>query len=776
MNDTPPCRSIALIGNHPPRQCGIATFTSDLAAALDDVTGAPSWVVAMNDRVEGYRYPERVRFEIGDEHREEYPQAARFLTLSQCDVVCLQHEYGIFGGPQGEHLLDLLGNLRVPLVSTLHTVLSHPSPEQRKVLQEIARLSDKVVVMAERARSFLEEVYDVPSSKIAHVPHGIPDLPFVDPDYYKDHFGVEGRKMLLTFGLLSPGKGIEHCIRALPEIVTRHPEVVYVVLGATHPHVLRDHGEAYRASLQSLVAELGLRDHVIFHDRFVELDVLCEYLGAADIYVTPYLGESQIVSGTLAYALGAGKAVVSTPYWYAQEMLADGRGRLVPFRDVSAIAREVNHLLDHPVETTAMRKRAYSYCRGMVWREVGAAYQRLFEEAKQIRLWRPSVAAIAATRSRAEAVPKLRFDHMLALTDDTGMLQHARYAAPNRAHGYCTDDNARALVAALGARHVGSDERVERAGRTYLSFLEHAFNDESGRFRNFMSFDRRWLEDAGSMDSHGRAVWALGVLVAEGRRDWEQALGLTLLKKAMPALTDMHAPRPQAFAMLGLHAYLSRFGGDREARVAYDTLANALHLRFLLHGSPQWPWPEEQVTYDNARLPQALLQAARLLRRDDMGAIALSSLAWLVNAQTRPPHGPDRRGIFAPVGNRGWWTRGGPMARYDQQPLEAGGTVEACLLAWSSTLEATWLHRARLAFNWFLGNNDAGAALVDAASGGCRDGLGPQGPNENQGAESTLSWVLARLAMQPHLDLDQQPRRVDEAASTEPSIPVGTIV
>lgn len=739
-------RPVALIGNHPPRQCGIATFTGDLAGALEEVSGQPSWVVAMNDRDAGYRYPPSVRFEIRDASLAAYPLAARFLSLNPCEVVCLQHEYGIFGGPHGSHLLELLSSLRVPLVSTFHTVLREPNPHQREVLREIARLSDRVVVMAERARLFLEDIYGVPPAKIVHIPHGIPDLPFVDPDFHKDRFGVEGRTMMLTFGLLSPGKGIEDCIRAMPAIVARHPRVVYVVLGATHPHVLRDQGEAYRQSLQALVASLGLQEHVIFHDRFVALEELCEYLGAADIYVTPYLGESQIVSGTLAYALGAGKAVVSTPYWYAEEMLADGCGRQVPFRSPEAISREIIDLLDHPVETTAMRKRAYARCRGMVWREVAREYLRLFEEVKRNRLAGPRRAP-STSPERMFEIPNLRFEHMFSMTDDTGMLQHARFGVANRGHGYCTDDNARALVTALRGRRMQGDARFARALRTYASFLEHAFDPANGRFRNFMSFDRQWLDDVGSDDSHGRAVWALGTLVAEGDCDWEQRLGMSLFKQAAPALVDLPHARAQAFGMLGLHAYLGRFGGDREVRVLYDTLANALHVRFLLHGQADWPWIEDRVTYDNARIPQALLQAGGMLGRKDMEACALRSLEWLVQAQTRTCHADPGSTVFVPVGNRGWWRRDAAFARYDQQPLEAGGTTEACLLAASITRDATWHVRARLAFDWFLGRNDARAPLADVLTGGCRDGLGPQGANENQGAESTLSWLMAHLAM-----------------------------
>jgi glycosyltransferase involved in cell wall biosynthesis len=702
-------------------------------------------VVAVNDRPEGYRYPDRVRFEIRDVHVAEYRLAAEFLNHSQVDVACLQHEYGIFGGAYGSHLLELLRGLRMPIVSTLHTVLREPGPEQRSILREIARLSDRLVVMARRAITFLTEIYDVPAEKIVYIPHGIPDVPFMDADYYKDQFGVEGRKVLLTFGLLSPGKGIEYVIRALPEIVRSHPEVVYIILGATHPHVRREQGESYRQQLQTLARELGVEDNVIFHNRFVELDELCEYLGTADIYVTPYLGESQIVSGTLAYALGAGKAVVSTPYWYAEEMLADGRGRIVPFRDPAAIAAQVVDLLDNPVEMTAVRKRAYGFCRSMIWPEVGRAYLKIFDASKKGRLRRPRVLYRRTAESFGESLPELNLDHLFAMCDDTGMLQHAHFAIPDRAHGYCTDDNARALIVALGARTLAADPRLDRVVVATTSFLHHAFNPDAERFRNFMTYDRRWLEEIGSEDSHGRGVWALGVLVRESRRDWEQWLAMSLFRKAMRPLTAFNFPRTQAFALLGLHAYLQRFNGDREAATLLDTLANALHMRFLANATEEWPWVESEVTYDNARIPQALLLAGQWLKRRDMVDTALRALGWLIETQT------SAEGHFCPIGNRGWHARNRDIpARFDQQPLEPGSSTEACLSAFDATGDEKWLRAARLCFDWFLGRNDLRAAMADLTTGGCRDGLNPEGANENQGAESTLAWLMAQIAMTRH--------------------------
>ncbi len=736
-------KNVALIGNHLPRHCGIATFTSDVASALAAVPDNNCFVVAMNDTPEGYRYPDRVRFTVQQNRVSDYRLAADFLNMNQVDVVCVQHEYGIFGGNTGSHILEMLETVRVPIVTTLHTVLREPNNEQREVMMQLGALSDRLVVMSHKAFDMLGDIYGIERHKIVHIPHGIPDLPFVDPNYYKDQFDVEGRTVLLTFGLLSPGKGLEYMIGALPEIVARHPEVVYIILGATHPHVKRDHGEEYRMRLGALARELGVEKNVVFHNRFVDLKELCEFLGAADIYVTPYLGVTQITSGTLAYALGAGKAVVSTPYWYAEEMLDEGRGRLVPFKDAAALAREVNYLLDNPVERHAMRKRAYTFCRDMVWEQVGLQYMRVFAEAKAERSRKPRPLTDHASVGLVVGLPDLNLEHLLNMTDDTGLLQHARMAVPNREHGYCTDDNARALMVALKARdHLGESREINRAIITYLSFLDHAFDENTGRFKNFMSYDRKWLEEIGSDDSHGRALWALGEAVAGARKEWMLWLVTRLFKQAMGAMETMRSPRTIAFGMCGLAGYLSRFGGDRDASTLYDTLANALHLRFLMHATADWPWLEDRVTYDNGRIAGALIEAGAILEREDMTETGLRALDWLLRLQTAP------EGHFVPIGNRGWYERNGPKARFDQQPLEAAAMIDACLAAFRITGEDRWVEAARKCFDWFMGRNDLRTPLVDYSTGGCRDGLSAESGNQNQGAESTLSWLMALLSMQ----------------------------
>lgn len=752
-------KKIALIGTFVPRQCGIATFTSDLLEALSEQnSGGEHFAVVMNDIPEGYRYPGQVRFEVNQRIQAEYRLAADFLNMNRVEVVCLQHEFGIFGGDDGVHILDLLDGLRMPLVTTLHTVLQEPTPGQMTVTRRIAQLSDRLVVMSRKAERILQEVYRVPATKITMIHHGIPDVPFVDPNFYKDQYGVEGRKVILTFGLLSPGKGIETMIDALPAVVREHPQAVYIVLGATHPHVKKEQGEAYRLSLQRRARDLGVGDHVIFHNRFVDLKELCEFLGAADIYVTPYLNREQIVSGTLSYALGTGKAIVSTPYWYAEEMLAEGRGLIVPFRDPAALAEKVNYLLTQEVERHAMRKRAYTYCREMVWKEVARQYLNVFSQVKQERESSPRPVFRARTmESVPREIPQPNLDHIIRLTDDVGILQHAKFIVPDRYHGYCTDDNARALIAVLLAREMTADPgAVTNLACTYLSFLHYAFNEEKGRFRNFMGYDRRWLEEAGSEDSHGRAVWGLGQAVALTESDDIRSAAQAVFEKALPALVSLESPRAWAFALVGIHAYLSRFGGDSEARRISEKLAHKLLGLFRDNASADWPWIENTVTYANGKISQALILAGRWQNRGEMVAAGLDSLEWLMAIQTDP------RGHFVPIGNNGWFPKGGEKARFDQQPIEAFNMIEACREAYEVTHDDKWLSHAQRCLEWFLGRNDLNAPLYDHRTGGCCDGLQAYGPNRNQGAESTLVCFLSLLSLN-----QMRTRQITVEASTK---------
>lgn len=737
---------VAFIGSYFPRQCGIGTFTFDLCRAMmAEFPDLQYLVLPINDVAEGYDYPPEVRFEISEQDLASYRRAADFLNFNNVDLVCLQHEYGIFGGPAGSHILALLQELRMPVVTTLHTILREPDEHQRQVLETLAEISDRLVVMSERGSEFLQEIYRVPEAKIDRIPHGIPDVPFVDPNFYKDQFGVEGRSVLLTFGLLSANKGIEYVIQALPAILEVRPEVVYIILGATHPHVRRREGEAYRLRLEQLARELGVDGHVLFHNRFVSLEELLEFIGAADVYITPYLSQAQIVSGTLSYALGAGKAVISTPYWYAEEMLADGRGVLVPFADSEAIARAVVDLLENEAKRHAMRKRAYLFTRDMVWPQVARRYLKAFRRARQQRLERPRPPFSARTLDRSFGeLPLLKLDHLRRMTDDTGLLQHAVFSVPNYAEGYTTDDNARALVLTVLLEELGEGDgtEVHDLATRYTAFLWNAYDRTTGRFRNFLGYDRRWLDDGtDSEDAHARALWGLGTLLGRSVRDGLRGPASHLFEQALPPAREFTSPRAWAFTLLAIHEYLRRFAGDRMANDVREALAERLYDLYRRNSQPDWPWFEEVVAYANAKLSHAMLLCGQWMGRPEMAEAGLRSLDWLAAIQR------GESGQFVPIGNRGFYRRGGERARFDQQPIEAYSMVSACLEAHRMTGEERWYREAQRAFDWFLGRNDLRLPLYDPTTGGCRDGLQPDGVNQNQGAESTLSFLLALAEM-----------------------------
>ena len=757
---------IAFIGNYLPRQCGIATFTTDIAEGVASrFPKANVFAIPMNDVETGYDYPPRVRFEVAERELEAYRRAADFLNVNDVDVVSLQHEYGIFGGQAGSHILTLLRDLRMPVVTTLHTVLRDPEPAYRKVMDELAELSDRLIVMSRRGHEFLLDIYGIPKEKIDFVHHGIPDVPFVDPNFHKDKFGVAGKAVVLTFGLLSPNKGIENVINALPSILEKHPDVVYMCLGATHPHLKREQGESYRLSLQRLVEARGVESNVVFHNRFVSLEELVEYIGAADIYVTPYLNPAQIVSGTLAYSVGAGKPVVSTPYWYAEELLADGRGILVPFKDPNAIADKVNYLLDNEAERHAIRRRAYALGRDMIWDRVAEKYMESFERAREERFKQPRGVFLARTADkRPAALPLLNLDHLRRMTDETGILQHATFSVPNYAEGYTVDDNARALVLAVLLEELGDSTAAEarRMAARYLAFIYHAFEAPTGRFSDSFTYDRRWLDPVGSEDAHGRALWALGTVAGRSKAEGLRGLAGRLFDEALPTAEAMTSPRAWAFALIGIMEFMRRFFGHRTAADIRLDLAERLLDMYQNHRSDddKWLWFEDVLSYDNAKLPHALILCGQWLDRGDMSGAGLDSLKWLMDVQ-RMEHG-----YFVPIGTRGFYPRDGHRSRFDQQPIEAHASLSACLEAYRMTQEPKWRKEAERVFDWFLGGNDLGIPLYSSGTGGCYDGVSRDRVNQNQGAEATVSYLLSRMEMEfaEHLIVDSKP---DDPASEE---------
>ena len=733
-----PIQRLAFIGNHLPRHCGIATFTHDLHHAV--ATARPDWetgVVVMTDTGRQHDYPSCVRYEVREDQIEDYARAAAFLAAIDTDLISLQHEYGIFGGEAGGHILDLLARVTTPVVTTLHTVLSDPTPAQRQVMDQVIDRSTKLVVMAERGRDILRRVHGVPDGKIAVIPHGIPDVPFLDPDDGKEALGFAGKMVILTFGLLSPNKGIETMLDAMPGILQACPDAIYVVLGASHPNLIRDHGEAYRDSLAARASALGIEQHVVFINQFVDQPRLLQFIAACDVYVTPYPAEAQMTSGTLSYSFGLGSAIVSTPYWHAAELLADGLGVLTPFNDAATLSQEIGALLTDDARRNRMRERAYTASRTMTWAATAARYAAVFEEARALsRVQEPKPPRRLNAPSDSGALPPLRLEHFLSFCDSTGMLQHARYGTVDRLHGYCLDDNARALLFASALERLGGPWLPDGLPARLAAFIQHAWNPDIARFRNFMSFDRQWLESTGSEDSHARALWALGDHVLTGiahkRLSWAEALFLA----ALPPVESFGSPRAWGFTLLGLDAWCQVSPGDLHARHIRRVLAERLMTRLGDAEYQGWVWFEDVLSYDNARLPQALIQTGLAMNEPRYVKAGLRALEWLMVCQTSPS------GYFRPVGTDSFGNIRERPRPFDQQPVEAAATISACLAAWSATGDMAWRARAITAFRWFLGHNDLATPLADQRSGGCGDGLHPGGRNENMGAESTLSYLL----------------------------------
>jgi len=752
---------VAFIGNSLPRRCGIATFTTDLqhavAASRADLETV---IVAMTDHGQAYDYPPSVGFQINDSRIEDYVRAAEFLNNGRCEVVCLQHEFGIFGGEAGEHLMELLSRLNMPIVTTLHTVLSEPTKAQRDVLARIVAASSKIVVMAEKGRELLRLLYQVPDEKIEVIPHGIPEFAFVEPADAKAKLGFSDKAVILTFGLLSPNKGIEVMIDAMPLILKSRPDAIYVVLGATHPNLLRDQGEVYRESLMARARELGVEKHVVFLDQFVDQKMLLDFISMSDVYVTPYLNEAQMTSGTLAYSFGLGKAVVSTPYWHARELLADGRGILVTFGDALAIGNEIAKLLTNDALRQAMRKRAYSSSRSMIWERTAERYMAVFESAERRHQLKTVARLDTSTLLRdSRAPPEMEIGHFLSMCDDTGLFQHAVHCVPDRSHGYCVDDNARALLLACALNNPGEQRLSEVLTTRFAAFIQHAWNPDTRRFRNFMGFNRCWLEDSGSEDSHGRTLWALGVCALSdanlSRRTW----AASLFAEAMPTAETFRSPRAWAFVLLGLDAYCAAVPDNSQAARLRLLLADRLISIFDVVESKDWVWFEESLAYDNARLPQALIVTGIATKKAAYVETGVRSLRWLVTQQT------TRAGQFRPVGTEGFGKPSRQLQVFDQQPLEAAATISACLAAWHADHQVEWKAEAARVFAWFLGSNDLSVSLIDLETGSCRDGLHPDRPNENRGGESVVSYLLGLSEIRQIARLSEsRPRTTPRAA------------
>lgn len=746
---------IAVIGNYSPRQCGIATFTTDLSQALArELINEENLInVAMDDVPEGYNYPAQVKFRVRQNIQSDYFWAADYLNANQYDAAIVEHEYGIFGGPDGAHILNLIKYLKMPVITNLHTVLENPTEGQLKVMKGLAKYSDRLLVMSNKAVEILTRVYGIDREMISFIPHGIPDATFKSPGINNNILGLDKKDVILTFGLLGPDKGIETMIKAMPSIVKENPNALYLILGQTHPHIIERTGDSYRRDLQQMVKKLGMDNHILFHNNFVSLDLLVQYLQTSKIYVVPYLKKEQITSGTLSYALGVGAAVVSTPFWHAEELLADGRGILVPFKDSFTMAAEINDLLKNDYERDLMRFEGYQYARSMVWKEVAKKHLELISEIKERKPLNNMEEEGLKYQKMYNELPEINLSHLKTLTDDTGLLQHAKYTTPNLYHGYCVDDNARGLIALTKYYSIRKDNEVLRLIHKYLAFLYYAFNKENGRFRNFMSYERRWLELSGSEDSHARALWGLGITVKEAPDSSIRNMAMRLFIEALPMVEHFSSPRAFAYVVVGLQAYLSIYGGDAGARKIRDNIARKIFELFKNTASHDWCWCENTATYANAILPHALIVAGEWIPDKEMYDTGINALEWLLEIQTAP------EGHLSIIGNRGWFDKDGNRSMFDQQPIEVKGLIDACLDAYISTGDEKWFEESERCLSWFLGQNDLQTPVCDYKTGGCCDGLERQGINGNQGAESTLAWLISLInmhsAMGQRFDLDE---------------------
>ena len=729
---------IAYIGTYPPRECGIGTFTQNLhdSMVMNQTTekgSAEGFIVAMDDHDQTYDYPEEVKLSIRQEHQRDYMKAVKFINISGADICILEHEFGIYGGQDGLYILPLLYRLEIPLIVTLHTILKTPSVNQKQVLQEICQLADKIVVMSHKAIKFLTTIYQVDHGKIEYIEHGVPDIHY-DQHESKKEFNLENKKLLLTFGFISRNKGIETAIKALPKAVEKHPDILYMILGKTHPHVLRESGEEYRNYLQRLVNSLNLDKHVLFLNEYVDQKELFRYLSASDIYVTPYLNETQITSGTLAYAIGAGTAVISTPYWHASELLAEGRGRIFNFHDSDELSRIIMALLDKPEELKKLRKIAYHYGRSITWPKSGAKHMAL---AKKILAGKPKVKPVKETTIDPQMLPPFSLLHIKHLTDDTGIIQHAKYGIPNLKEGYCLDDNARALLMVLMTYRQKKEPLALELAPIYLSYI-HYMQRENGLFRNFLSFSRQFLDETGSEDSFGRTIWALGYLLGNAPNNAYYQTGKLIFFDASPNFEKIQSIRGIANTMTGICYYLKSNPGDDQMSGTLKNLSDNLIRHFYENSAPDWKWFESLLAYDNGMLPLALLYAAELLKDDQIMEVAMEAMDFLTEITLK-------NGYLSIIGNEKWYKKGGERSIFAQQPIDALAMILMFHQAFHLTGDKKYLSNLFTSFMWFLGENDIHANLFDFETKGCYDGFEKHGVNQNQGAESSLAYLISHL-------------------------------
>ena len=731
---------IAFIGTYPPRQCGIGTFTNNLVKAIVANTDSKkvtkhAMVIALNEDGQTYDYPEEVKFTVQQNRQGDYIDAAKFINYSDADVCILEHEFGIFGGNDGVYILPLLHRLEIPLIVTFHTVLKDPSYTQRSIVEEIGRKAARIVVMSKRAVQFLTEIYGISKEKIVLIEHGVPEFKHIPIDKAKHKHGLIGKKVLFTFGLLSRNKGIETAINSLPRVVEKHPDLQYIILGATHPNVLKHSGDEYRDYLRRLVKKLDLETNVYFNNEFATEDKLFEYLNASDIYITPYLNEAQITSGTLSYAVGAGCTVVSTPYWHAQELLDSNRGRLFDFKNSEQLAEILIELLDDEEKLAQISSNAFEYGKKIRWPKIGKQYLYLSEMV--IDNWSPE--SVSEQPIDIRMLPPFDLEHIKRLTDDTGIVQHAKYGIPNLKEGYCVDDNSRALLMALMAYQQNKDQDALNLMPIYLSFI-HYMQRENGNFRNFLSFSRQYLDEYGSEDSFGRTIWALGYLLRFAPNDSFRQLGREIFFHSVQYFEHIKSIRGAANAIIGISHYLKTASNDEGMVKIMNNLLKIITSEYETHRTDDWKWFEEAMTYDNAIIPLALISAYEITGDEKLYNTALESTYFLESKTMKPDY-------FTPIGNNGWFHKGGEMPEYDQQSIDVMAMVLLYYQLFEVTKKREYIEKMFKCYLWFLGENSLRLPLFDHETKGCCDGLECNGVNRNQGAESTLAYWISHLVI-----------------------------
>ncbi len=722
---------IAYLGTYPPRECGIATFTYDLVSAINKKFNprTQAEIIAINDNGSSlYNYGEEVKHQINQTDIEDYINVAKKINEDdEISVVNLQHEFGLFGGEYGEYIIPFLESLKKPVVATFHSVLPNPEKKQKNVVRAIAERTKGIIVMADSAIDILNKDYGIDRKKIHKIHHGVPDIkPVPNKEKMKEELRLGGKFVLATFGLLSKGKGIEYAIKALPEIVKEHPEVIYLVIGETHPQVRKNEGERYRNSLLKMVQKLGLKKNVKFYNKYLTLDEIIKYLQIADIYITPSLDPNQIVSGTLAYAVSSGTPIIATKYAHAKELITENRGVLVDFKNHKQIEKALNYLINNKRLMEEMGENSYKYGRNMVWNKVASDHMNVFRKiTENIDMHYP--------------IPEIKLNHLKKMTDTTGIIQHSKHSVPDRDTGYTLDDNARALIVAVKYHDLFKDKTLLNLITIYTAFIKHCLK-ENGNFHTTMNYNHDFVDEPESEDSYGRAIWACGVLINSSVYENIVSNAKFTMDNALKIFDKIESPRAIAFTILGVYEYYKRFDNE-DLKEKIKKLADKLVKLYENEGSKDWKWFEPYLTYSNGVLPECLFYAYDIIKDEKYLDIAAESLGFLKEITI-----VNKKVVL--IGHDGWYRKNGKRAIYDQQPIDAGSLVRAFLAAYKITKSKAYYDNAILSFEWFLGRNSLNRRIYDDITGGSFDGLNPKEINLNQGAESTISYIMARLCLE----------------------------